>query len=559
MSSPLLFVLETVLMELGPAASLIGASGSALNRRVTGASIWLPGDELPEPDIALICPLRDLTDNIDTFRAALHGAQPRTVVLTAAAAAPYTEELVGHSRRHAIVIIEATVNPADVIAAIARMSRGADESVSLRLASVQRSFSQALADNAPVESVMAKLRRAANATVALLGRHGDAIHATGPLPLSLLFSEVTKTVAESQILDVDGWHGVATQISDVDSTEDEHLGWLVAATQRPTFPESYAVSAVHIAASLIETSQRITTIARTQERAIGASVFEQALAIRPTLHDLETEGRLAGLGFAFDQELRATAVRPVRNMPRVREAEFLDQLGITLAGVFKAAGVPVLITVRDQSVALLAQGSAKVVRDLVQRTKGELGAVDVGIGRTISLVGGVSDSYHDAQLAVRTLRRNASRGSVMTYENFDFAMSLFSDVGLDKMADRAERYLDPLLGREALVEGLQTYFDFGQNIIAAASHLNIHHNSLRYRLSKVEELLEIDLKKPATISSLFLALVALDLSGRLRTRPEPIRARGQVSSRPGDVEAPSAATEFVAGAPGLGVVLGGDH
>lgn len=557
-SSPLECTLRAVLAELGPAASLIGRADAALNRPVSGAAVWIPGGPLGPPDVALVFPLDDVSGVAEKLRKVLAGAQSRIIVLTAAAAAQESDLFIESSRRHAIVVVESSMNVAEVITAIASVGRSADESVSLRLASLQRSFSQALADPAPVESVMTRLRRAANATVTLLDRHGNAVHATGPLPLSLLFSEIKKTTAESQILDVEGWHGVATRILDVDAA-DKHLGWLVAATQRSTFPDPYALSAVHIAATLIETSQRITTLARTQERAIGATVFEQALALRPTRHDPETAGRMAGLGISFDQELRAVAIRPVRAVPRAREGPYLEQLGVTLASIFKAAGVAVLITLRDNSVALIAQTSGATIRELVHHLKRETGAVDVGIGRPISVVGEVTNSYNDAQLAVRTLRRQSSRGSVMAYENFDFATSLFSDVGLDTMASRAQRYLSPILGREALVEGLQAYFDHGQNIMAAADDLNIHHNSLRYRVSKVEELLEVSLKEPAAISSTFLALAALDLSGRLRSRPERIRARGSSPAHPGDIEAPAAATGFSGNQDGLGVAFGGDR
>ncbi len=146
----------------------------------------------------------------------------------------------------------------------------------------------------------------------------------------------------------------------------------------------------------------------------------------------------------------------------------------------------------------------------------------------------------------------------MSYEDFDFATRLFSDVGTDRMTAWAHRFLRPLDGRAPLLEGLRAYFEHSQNMNAAAEALNIHHNSLRYRLSKVEELLDINLREPAAVSSVFLALAAVELQ-RVQA-PQP---GAKVEVRPGqpsDVEAPRSPRDHIdPHAQNLGVVLGPDR
>ena len=117
----------------------------------------------------------------------------------------------------------------------------------------------------------------------------------------------------------------------------------------------------------------------------------------------------------------------------------------------------------------------------------------------------------------------------MAYEDFDFATRLFADVGLDRMVEWAEDFLRPLADRESLMAGLRAYFESDQNINVAAESLSIHHNSLRYRLAKVEELLTINLKQPSAVSSVFLALTAIELTRR------PGTLRPQAKGRGGDV------------------------
>jgi DNA-binding PucR family transcriptional regulator len=46
------------------------------------------------------------------------------------------------------------------------------------------------------------------------------------------------------------------------------------------------------------------------------------------------------------------------------------------------------------------------------------------------------------------------------------------------------------------------------DVMSAARAMGLHHNSLRYRLGRVEQFLGCSLKDPATIASLYIALAA---------------------------------------------------
>jgi DNA-binding PucR family transcriptional regulator len=245
----------------------------------------------------------------------------------------------------------------------------------------------------------------------------------------------------------------------------------------------------------------------------------------------------------------------MRSASKAKQTETLDRLAAATTAPLAAAGIPHLFTLRDNAVVLLVQAETAEIGNLLSDQPGMTG-VHRGIGRLITVVADVADSYHDAQLAIRTLRRTASRQTTMTYEDFDFATALFSDVGLDQMARRAEAYLAPLGGRDALIEGLRAYFDHGQNIIAAATELDIHHNSLRYRLSKIESALGVSLKDAGDIASVFLALTALDLSGKQQNRTAKLATRRAAPADVADVAASGTPTDFHSAETSLGVVMG---
>jgi PucR C-terminal helix-turn-helix domain/GGDEF-like domain len=556
---------HTALSTLGGVLAELGEASAAnddvrLAQPVRAAMIWLPGDPLPtDPDLLIVCPTSSGASDLTTIAPLLADTTPRMIVITAPLAMS-PEQIEQVAGPHHVVSLGRPTNAADIVAAVTRTTESAEESVSRRLASLQRTFSQALAEQAPVPALLTRVKRVTNAAVTIIDTRGATVHTTAPVPLSKLYEEIRRTSAESQSVDIDGWHGIATRINDP-SAPDRHFGWLMAVSRRDGFPDSLAMSAVHIAATLIEASQQMAAVARTQERAVRATVFNQALALRPQRGDAELAGRITSLGISFGQELRVIAVRPLRSLPKAQGGPMLRGLSATLEQQFKALGVAPLITVRDNGVALLAQCSAATANRFFIAQSSQLPASYIGIGRIVKSVGDVADSYHDAQLAVRALRRRSDGPATMAYEDFDFATRLLADVGLDEIAARAEEFLRPIENRETLAEGLRTYFEHGQNINSAADALNIHHNSLRYRLSKIEELLSINLKEPAAISSVFLALTALELT-RLRGRRPRASGIQRDATRVtvSHIDAPGTVTELpVDNTRGFGVAYGPDR
>jgi DNA-binding PucR family transcriptional regulator len=212
---------------------------------------------------------------------------------------------------------------------------------------------------------------------------------------------------------------------------------------------------------------------------------------------------------------------------------------------------------RDKFAILLAQGSPASLRRAAVSAGGTTPNVLVGVGRRAGSVADVSTSFDDAQLAIQTLRRSGRRAGFMSYEDFDFATRLFSDVGSARMTRWAHEFLRPLQDREPLLEGLRQFFEHDQNMNAASDALSIHHNSLRYRLAKVEELLRINLRDPGAIASVFLALAALDLEQVNAQSPVGVRANVQ----PVDIEAPRSVRDAVTPKldANLGVVFGPDR
>jgi sugar diacid utilization regulator len=542
--------LGVVLTELGPEAKVLVGPEDSLALPVATASIWVGRAPAPDAQVILVVADGDSRRELESLLAALPAEPQRIVVLTSPCPLKLSE-LPTVAGRHTIIEAGTAVDPADVVLAVSRAVGAPAENVTRRLATLQRSLTQALGASEPLPALLARLRSASNAHVALVDNRGRALHATGPVPLSVLFEEISRTDADSQMLDIDGWRGVADRIHDPDRP-GEYIGWLLVTSRRSNFPDQYSAAAVHVAAALVEACHRMTLVARQQERAIKASVLEEALALRRIPENPDLAGRAASFGLNLDEGVRIAILKPLHASPSVRGLPALEAFAEELAQSLRDASIPHLLSRRERHLVVAVQCSPAMLKRAVVASSSAPNTL-IGVGRTAMSVGEVPLSHGDARLALRTLQRAARGPRLLAYEDFDFAMRLFSEVGVERMTVWARDFLRPLVDRPALLEGLSAYFAHSQNMNAAADALSIHHNSLRYRLAKIEELLNLSLREPAAFSSLFLASTALEQEMGATSAP----TAGATSERPVDVDAPHHFQDYGDPSPDqLGVVLG---
>lgn len=63
--------------------------------------------------------------------------------------------------------------------------------------------------------------------------------------------------------------------------------------------------------------------------------------------------------------------------------------------------------------------------------------------------------------------------------------------------------------RQVLIETLQNYFYYHQQIAQVARIMYVHRNTIIYRLKKIETLLQIDLNDPQATQNVQFALLLL--------------------------------------------------
>ncbi|HZK48003.1 MAG TPA: GAF domain-containing protein [Thermoleophilia bacterium] len=131
-------------------------------------------------------------------------------------------------------------------------------------------------------------------------------------------------------------------------------------------------------------------------------------------------------------------------------------------------------------------------------------------------------SYEEALVCVRVARSRAG-ARLVVYQDLGLIPLFFDSEHPELLSRFVESRLGSLLEydrqhRSALVRTLSTYLDLACNKVAAAGKLNVHLSTLKYRLERIQSVLEVDLADPEARFETHLAVKALG-ADRLLGRP----------------------------------------
>lgn len=218
--------------------------------------------------------------------------------------------------------------------------------------------------------------------------------------------------------------------------------------------------------------------------------------------------RIAAVGWDPDAPLRVVAAS-ASDGPVDRVAALLEEV---LAAV---APRSLVAPVGDEVCALVPSGP------WTERVRAALRTVEPGLGATRVLVGisspvghtGLRGAAEEASHARRLGERRAGRTCVVAGEEIALHQLLLAGVPEELRRSLRRRLLGPVLDYDAahgsdLLGTLRVFLDCSGSWTAAAARLHVHVNTLRYRVSRVEDLLGADLSNFTERVDLYLALQA---------------------------------------------------
>lgn len=290
---------------------------------------------------------------------------------------------------------------------------------------------------------------------------------------------------------------------------------------------------------------RLRSVEAAVERARGD--FVHALLHARFSNPLEVASRAQHHGFDVDAAYGVIAVSGAFDTSTPAGLERQGSLLVSVRRMRPASGEPPLATaVGDLLVVVAKLGPGGPSRD-VPAEEGMLAAfardlfgevrkrarqeVLATFGRPAIGAAGVAVSYREARVALGIVQRLGLRGACGYAELHSYAA--LADLSRSRQAlTFASDVLEPLRSRGAAAGGLLavvlTYIECGGNVNAAARRLHLHRNTLFNKLERASRLLQLDVREPEAMFTVWLAhridllaSVDADVAGELGPAPGP--------------------------------------
>ena len=388
-------------------------------------------------------------------------------------------------------------------AALAGLLEAAADNVGL-LASVQRYLLAALGGPKPEREVLDSVNRLSGISFALLTPWGETVARAGN-DVARLDAAQLETLGEGHRRLAGGEVAVAEIVA-----RGRTRGYLVAfSADAAALPWLELSRALLIATALQRSAEaqrdRGRKGALLAEWLAGPQAAELLLPrLRSAGLDVDNEYVVAVAEVGLKTKLgRVAAARVQRLLERLREAA--DEY-------FIAAGNGVLSESRaDHDVWVYAAGAPRsqaqpLFRALKAATveAGNPAPVRLGLSLPRSDLSGVADAYHQAMLALKSV---PGPEGLAWFDQFDPVYWVLKQQPSGNLATVRDRLVGPVKGADdgKLWRTLSAYLHAPNDLTALAKELHIHVNTLRYRLKRIEALIEAPLDSPETLAKLYLA------------------------------------------------------
>jgi DNA-binding PucR family transcriptional regulator len=364
-----------------------------------------------------------------------------------------------------------------------------------RLTALQRYLTDALREDDPAATMLERLVSVTGATALVFGPGGHLEAASGEAPVDALWQAIGARSAENVVeLETDGWRAVALDIG----RDHDAPRRLVLAHRGPEPASRLTRQALQATAPLLAAVARLDDVAHTQEQAIRGALLEDMIRGGTAAELRALAARAAPFGLDFAQPARIVLLSP---HPRGEVADLHDRRDALDAALLRAQ-LPHLLGARGRGVVALVQGSPReAIAPIVEGDR----KIVAGIGRPAPDVATVRHSLRDAELAVERVGHELEQ-RLLEFEDFDLGTLLISEAPRERIAPKVEELRAVLRAHPLLYEALVAWFEHDLDIGAAAASLHLHANSLRYRLGRIEQLIGRSLRKPSTITALYVVI-----------------------------------------------------
>jgi ligand-binding sensor protein/sugar diacid utilization regulator/GAF domain-containing protein len=379
-----------------------------------------------------------------------------------------------------------------------------------RLLAVHTELTVDVLEGSGLRSVARSLAQLTEAEVAILGARGDIVTewpaGAGidwiPEPAAVGSPSTTMALRES--------HAITAAPAIV---EGEALAWVVLRTSS---------EASEIERAAIEHGALLTALELLRER----TTLEVETRLRGGLLEELFSGRFSedmtlkqGLALGFDLTVpsRVILAEPASEDATRADVEALYGIASERAGAWRS---PCMVTVRGNTVVIISQEGAgeeahqRLEDDLMEALSTRLPRVafNAASGTRCDSLSSYRGSHTAARRGLDLLRKLGRSSAVFSFRDAGIEHLLLQTTEPEIIVDFTSRYVDPLDHYDRdhvsqLRKTLETFYSSQMNLEEAARRLHVHVSTLRYRLTKIEQLLGVDPRGKARLD-IELAILA---------------------------------------------------
>jgi purine catabolism regulator len=283
--------------------------------------------------------------------------------------------------------------------------------------------------------------------------------------------------------------------------------WIIAGDRPLTDLDELAIDHAATVAALVLLKEQAV---REAEHAVRGDLLTQLLRLDSNLDSVTLE-RAHLSGYRTDRPHQALFV-----ISRAATGGNPSQLASQIERKLRQWGEWGLVVSRERGLALVVEARSNTVgnalaRRLIAELHNAAQPLMIGVGQLHADEKSLRRTYEEALEAAEIGQRLGNNSRVVNFWELGLLDWLYR---LPTEALAANPYLakvETLAGHDARTRGkltltLETYLEYGGALAEAATALNVHRNTLLYRLGRIEEITDVDLRDTRQRINLYVAL-----------------------------------------------------
>lgn len=375
-----------------------------------------------------------------------------------------------------------------------------------RQLSVQNTLLVALSQPHPVKALVARLAELVRGSATVYEESGRVVGTAGPGPVRLIWSEVQARRLSRQSFMVGRWRVASRPVTVAG------VGYVLAlASRNEGVIEGIGDAVLDTAQRVLGAIAGVNALATTQHRAEAAQLLSSLTSGLTADQVPWMWNRLQAFRFRPQQQVRFLCAVPIRE-GRANDLDILSDLHDEA----QASGLPLLVRLTDSAEVpqIVVHGLVADLESLDDLTDQLLRTHDVGLSQPFDDLAWTPRYRLEATRAAGVARRRVGyrnpgeAGAVsqlVKFEDVDLVTWLISSRSAEEIGEKVAQQLGTLIDQTALLETVLAYLACRLDVGRTARRLFLHPNSVRYRLARIEELLQAPLDSPAVIANLYLA------------------------------------------------------